>query len=125
MKIRRGRAEDIKSVLPLFKKFAENHGFVDAGIRFSATAATLLLTRALSGSGVFSVAETEDGIVGYALANVVPFPFNPSATVMSELSVYGETPAVALALSKKVRQVGRQLGATAVCTADLRVAALT
>jgi L-amino acid N-acyltransferase YncA len=124
VKVRRGKVEDIPHILPLFRQFCDTSGFTAAGIKFSSAAVAALLTRSLADRGIVTVADGEDGIVGYALAAVVPFPFNPKATVVSELSVYAADPKTKALLSKKVRQVGSQLGATAVCSADLQLGEL-
>lgn len=124
VKVRRGKVEDIPNILPLFRDFCDSSGFSDAGIKFSSAAITALLTRAMADRGIVTVAD-DDGIVGYALAAVVPFPFNPKATVVSELSVYSADPKTRALLSKKVRQVGHQLGAQAVCSAELHLGALS
>lgn len=124
VKVRRGKVEDIPSILPLFREFCEASGFVDAGIKFSPSAVTALLTRALADRGIVTVADNGDSIVGYALAAVVPFPFNPKATVVSELSVYATDAKTKALLTKKVRQVGNQLGAQAAFSADLKAEGL-
>lgn len=124
MKVRRGKTEDIPGLVALFKEFWEASGFSDAGIKFSSGAIAALLSRSLADRGIVVVAESDGELLGYALAAVVPFPFNPKASVVTELSVYAKDPKVRAQLDKKARQVGGQLGASAVCTADLQVRAL-
>jgi len=50
---------------------------------------------------------------------VVPFPFNPKTKVLSEIALFAETDTIRKQLDKKAAQVGKQLGADAVCSAKL------
>jgi len=122
MKIRRGRLDDVPALVELCKEYLSADAL--AAIPFSSQGVKGLLVSLISGGGVVVVADTDDGLVGYAVAAVIPFPFNPKITVISEISVYAKDPKVRDQLDKKAQQVGKQLGAMAVCSADIKVRAV-
>ena len=88
MKIRRGTHADIPALIPLCREFYDQSKFSQAGIKFSTQAMTGLLTALLGESGIVTVAEDNDGIVGYILVAVFPFHFNPKHRVATELMFY-------------------------------------
>lgn len=123
MKIRRGTYDDIPALIPLCREYFEATGFATA-TSFSSSGVKALLTNLLAGGGVVAVAEDEGLLRGYVLAAVVPFPFNPNTRVISEIALYATDEKVRRQLDKKAQQVGKQLGATAVCSASLELRAI-
>jgi hypothetical protein len=123
MKIRRGTHDDIPALIPLCREYFEATGFAKAS-SFSSSGVKALLLSLLSGGGVVAVAEDGGTLHGYVLAAVVPFPFNPKTRVISEIALYSADDRIRKQLDKKVQQVGKQLGATAVCSANLSLRSL-
>jgi hypothetical protein len=124
MKIRRGTVDDIPALIPLCREYFEATGFATAA-SFSSSGVKALLLNLLSGAGVVAVAEDAGTLHGYVLAAVVPFPFNPKTRVISEIALYSTDERIRKQLDKKVQQVGKQLGATAVCSANLSLRAIS